>query len=160
MITMLKDWVVTLGGAAIMVALAQGMMPSRSMERELKLVLSLVIWLAFFTVLTQADLSALVEWDVQDGSVQAFQTAGKTTVLSGSLFIAREELGTTLQSDVSQAFGHDFVVEQLVFGGTEQDVQVEQVVFRTLYGVEEEEMSRYLENRFGLTAQVKEVEYE
>lgn len=157
MIAVLRDWVVTLGGAAIMCALAQGMLPAKSMERELKLVLSLVILLSFFTALTRADLSALTEWSVEAESVQAFQASGQGTALSGTLLVARSRLSEVLESDLAQAYGEDFVVEHITFGGTEQEVVVQEVVLRSLNGVEAEEMGRYLDNRFGLKTQVREV---
>ncbi|NLT58389.1 MAG: hypothetical protein GXX99_05445 [Clostridiales bacterium] len=157
MIALLKEWVVTLGGAAIMVGLAQGLIPAKAMEREIKLVLSLVMLLAFFSTLTKMDLSALEGWQLGEDTVQAFGVAGQEAALSGALLLTREELKRTLEQDLSDAFGQPVVVAGMQFGGEEQNVRVERIYIVDLGGVEEQEMSRYLSNRFGLESEVVEV---
>lgn len=48
--TVIRQWVLMLGGAGLLCGVAQCLMPSKAMEKQLRLVLSLVLLYLFFGI--------------------------------------------------------------------------------------------------------------
>jgi hypothetical protein len=145
-----KAWTLTVCCAAVVAAVAEGLVPSGNTEKQVKLTLSLFLLLAMFSAASKFELSALT---VAIPTAESGNYARMTEVMAdGTLSLTR----TMLAAQIEEAVGGGLTVCGLELEG-EESISVKEITFTSFDGRSPEELAGIIEGELGITATIREV---
>lgn len=152
--TVIRQWVLMLGGAGLLCGVAQCLMPSKAMEKQLRLVLSLVLLYLFFGIFGGVSIKQMELLPQEELLLSQEQ---QQITEQGVLLLTRLELAERVEQTLLEQTGSRFTVTAVVLGERAGEVSVSEVTLQSLLGRDPQELSGILNRQLGLSATVSEV---
>jgi hypothetical protein len=153
--TGINAWVFTLGGAGLLCGIAKALIPSKTAERQMELLLSLVLLslvLRCFGSVSFEESAAFSRIAPEDLAESENSVAEK-----GVLFLTRLELAALVEQTLKEETGVGFRVVSVGLSGSRDNVTVSKLSFSSLNGKSPDEIADILHRRLGLNSAVQEV---
>lgn len=156
----IRQWVLALGGAGLLCAVAQCLMPSKAMEKQLRLVLSLVLLCLFFGVFGKVSAQQMQDFSMEEQ--QAMPQEQQQVTQQGVLLLTRLELArlieqTLLEQTLLEQTGSSFTVSAIGLSQQDGEVTVQEVALASLQGRDPQEIADILSRQLDLSVTVSEV---
>lgn len=152
--TVIRQWVLMLGGAGLLCGVAQCLMPSKAMEKQLRLVLSLVLLHLFFGIFGGVSIKQMELLPQEELLLSQEQ---QQITEQGVLLLTRLELAERVEQTLLEQTGSRFTVTAVVLRERAGEVSVSEVTLQSLLGRDPQELSGILNRQLGLSATVSEV---
>lgn len=152
--TVIRQWVLMLGGAGLLCGVAQCLMPSKAMEKQLRLVLSLVLLYLFFGIFGGVSIKQMELLPQEELLLSQEQ---QQITEQGVLLLTRLELAERVEQTLLEQTGSRFTVTAVVLRERVGEVSVSEVTLQSLLGRDPQELSGILNRQLGLSATVSEV---
>ena len=152
--TVIRQWVLMLGGAGLLCGVAQCLMPSKAMEKQLRLVLSLVLLYLFFGIFGGVSIKQMELLPQEELLLSQEQ---QQITEQGVLLLTRLELAERVEQTLLEQTGSRFTVTAVVLRERVGEVSVSEVTLQSLLGRGPQELSGILNRQLGLSATVSEV---
>ena len=152
--TVIRQWVLMLGGAGLLCGVAQCLMPSKAMEKQLRLVLSLVLLYLFFGIFGGVSIKQMELLPQEELLLSQEQ---QQITEQGVLLLTRLELAERVEQTLLEQTGSSFTVTAVVLRERAGEVSVSEVTLQSLLGRDPQELSGILNRQLGLSATVSEV---
>ena len=151
----IRQWVLALGGAGLLCAVAQCLMPSKAMEKQLRLVLSLVLLCLFFGVFGKVSAQQMQDFSMEEQ--QAMPQEQQQVTQQGVLLLTRLELARLIEQTLLEQTGSSFTVSAIGLSQQDGEVTVQEVALASLQGRDPQELADILSRQLDLSVTVSEV---
>ena len=157
-VTVIRQWVLALGGAGLLCGLAQCLTPSKAMEKQLRLVLSLVLLCLLFGIFGKISIDGAQAFTL--GEENILPGAQQDVTQQGVLMLTRLELAKLIEQTLEEQTGLSFTVSGIALTGEGEEIAVSEVSLLSLNGITPQEVAQILNRQLALSVTVSEVNQE
>jgi len=154
--TALRDWAFTIACTGLLCGVARGLSPSKTMEKQLGLILSLALLTVFFTGLPGL-LPPLETPATDTAQPEAAAVSGQHAAREGVLLVTRLELARMAERILLEETGRPHEVAGISLFGTDGQLEVAEIVFYDLAPGTPEQVEEILRRRLSIETTISEV---